>query len=230
MGQFIRDMEPSQRPRERLFELGARALSDAELLAVLMRTGVAGLGAVGVAHALLANAGGLAGVARLDRRELAGLPGLGPAKAAALLAAFELGHRLAMAELQTAERLDQPQVAGEYLVRRLRDRLHEVFGFLSLDDRHRYLDIHELTVGTRNQAPVDAGDLFRRAVLDRASGVILFHNHPSGDLTPSRDDTELTRRLVRGGRVVGVEVLDHIMVAGPRWLSLRSARTDLFSG
>ncbi|MCU0234371.1 MAG: DNA repair protein RadC [Thermoanaerobaculales bacterium] len=230
MSMFIRDLEPSQRPRERLLEYGARSLSDAELLAVLMRTGTRGRGAVAVAHDLLAAAGGLAGVARLDHRELEARPGLGPAKAAALLAALELGQRAAKAEVRTAERLDQPQIAGEFLVRRLCHESREVFGFLSLDGRHRFLAIHELSLGTRNQAPVDAAELFRRAVLDRAAGLLLFHNHPSGDLEPSRDDLDLTRRLARGGQVVGVSVLDHILVAGGRWLSLRSARADLFAG
>ena len=229
MTECIRDMEPSQRPRERLSEFGARSLSDAELLAVLMRTGTTGRSAVTVAHELLAEEGGLAGIARLDHRELVARRGLGPAKVAALQAAIELGQRFAKAELRAAERLDQPQIVGEFLLRRLRHESREVFGFLSLDGRHRYLAMHELSLGTRNQAPVDAAELFRRAVLDRAAGVLLFHNHPSGDLEPSRDDLDLTRRLVRGGQVVGVSILDHLLVAGGRWLSLRSARCDLFS-
>ena len=228
--QCIRDMEPSQRPRERLVEYGVSSLSDAELIAVLLRTGRRGHGAVAEAHRLLAEAGGLAGVARLDLGELTSRPGLGPAKASTLLAALELGQRVAKAELRTAERLDQPQIAGEFLVRRLGRESREVFGFLSLDGRHRYLSSHELTLGTRTQAPVDAAELFRLALQDRASGILLFHNHPSGDLEPSRDDLDLTRRLVRGGVVVGVGVLDHLIVAGGRWLSLRSTRADLFAG
>jgi DNA repair protein RadC len=229
MTQYIRDMEPSQRPRERLLEYGARSLSDAELIAVLMRTGRRGRGAVVEAHSLLADAGGLAAVARLDHRELVARPGLGPAKAATLLAAIELGQRFAKAEVQTAERLDQPQIAGEFLVSRLQRETREVFGFLSLDGRHRYLATHELTLGTRTQAPVDGAELFRLALLDRATGVLLFHNHPSGELEPSRDDLELTRRLVMGGQLVGVSVHDHLIVAGGRWLSLRSSRADIFA-
>ena len=229
MTQYIRDMEPSQRPRERLLEYGARSLSDAELIAVLMRTGRRGRGAVVEAHSLLADVGGLAGVARLDFRELVARPGLGPAKAATLLAAVELGHRFAKAEVRTAERLDQPEIAGEFLVSRLQRESREVFGFLSLDGRHRYLATHELTLGTRTQAPVDGAELFRLALLDRATGLLLFHNHPSGDLEPSRDDLELTRRLVMGGQLVGVSVHDHLIVAGGRWLSLRSSRADIFA-
>ncbi|MFV2072343.1 MAG: DNA repair protein RadC [Thermoanaerobaculales bacterium] len=226
----IRDMEPSQRPRERLLEYGVSSLSDAELIAILIRTGRRGCGAVTEAHRLLAEVGGLAGVARLDLGELTSRPGLGPAKASTILAALELGQRVAKAELRTAERLDQPQIAGEFLVRRLGRESREVFGFLSLDGRHRFVSSHELTLGTRTQAPVDAAELFRLALQDRASGVLLFHNHPSGDLEPSRDDLDLTRRLVRGGLVVGVTVLDHLIVAGGRWLSLRSTRADLFAG
>ncbi len=229
MTQFIRDMEPSQRPRERLLEYGARSLSDAELLAVLMRTGRRGHGAVAEGHALIVDAGGLAGVSRLDLAELIDRPGFGPAKAASLLAAIEIGLRIATAKLQTAERLDQPEIAGAYLVHRLRREHREVFGFLSLDGRHRFLAIHELSLGTRTQAPVDGAELFRLALHDRAAGVLLFHNHPSGDLEPSRDDLELTRRMVKGGQVVGVSVHDHLIVADNRWLSLRSARSDLFA-
>ena len=228
--QCIRDMEPSQRPRERLLEYGPRSLSDAELLAILTRTGRRGCGAVAEAHALLAEAGGLAGVARLDLNELVARPGLGPAKAASVLAAIELGQRLAKAEVRTAERLDQPQIAGEFLVQRLQRESREVFGFISLDGRHRFVAIHDLTLGTRTQAPVDGAELFRLALLDRASGVLLFHNHPSGDLEPSRDDLDLTRRLVLGGQFVGVSVHDHLLVAGGRWISLRSAKAELFSG
>jgi len=229
MTQYIRDMEPSQRPSERMLEYGARSLSDAELIAVLMRTGRRGRGAVVEAHSLLADVGGLAGVARLDLAELVARPGLGPAKAATLLAAIELGQRFAKAEVRTAERLDQPEIAGEFLVSRLQRESREVFGFLSLDGRHRYLAIHELTLGTRTQAPVDGAELFRLALLDRAIGVLLFHNHPSGELEPSRDDLELTRRLVMGGQLVGVSVHDHLIVAGGRWLSLRSSRADIFA-
>jgi DNA repair protein RadC len=230
MTQCIREMEPSQRPRERLLEYGARALSDAELLAVLMRTGRRGRNAVVEAHSLLADVGGLAGVARLDQRELAARPGLGPAKVATVMAAVELGQRFAKAEMRTAERLDQPQIVGEFLVSRMQRETRELFGFISLDGRHRFLAIHELSLGTRTQAPVDGAELFRLALLDRASGVLLYHNHPSGDLDPSRDDIDLTRRLVLGGKLVGVSVHDHLIVAAGRWLSLRSARAELFSG
>ena len=180
-------------------------------------------------HRLLVECGGLAGFARLGLPELLAQVGIGPAKAATVAAAFELGQRLAKTAMQTAERLDQPHIAGQFLIRRLQRETREVFGFLSLDGRHRYLALHELTLGTRTQAPVDGAELFRLALLDRACGVLLFHNHPSGEIEPSSDDLALTRRLVRGGEVVEVAIHDHLIVADNRWLSIRSARPDVFA-
>ncbi len=229
MAERIRDLEPSQRPRERLLTAGAGSLSDGDLVAVLLRTGRPGRGAVSEANGLLAEHGGLAGLARVDVRELLRRPGCGPAKAATLAAALELGRRLARADAVDAERLDQPEVAGDVLVRLLYGRRTELFGFLSLDSRHRLIGLHELSSGTRTQAPVDPAELFRSALLDDAAGVLVFHNHPSGDLEPSPDDLALTRRLVAGGRTVGIAVHDHLVVAGCRHLSLRRARPDLFT-
>lgn len=229
MGERIRDLEPSQRPRERLLDSGAGGLSDAELVAVLLRTGRQGHGAVSEAHTMLAEAGGLGGLARLDPRALMRRPGLGPAKAATLSAALELARRLAFADAVHAERLDQPEVAGAALVRMLRGRRTEVFGFLSLDSRHRLIARHELSNGTRTQAPVDPAELFRSALLDDAAGVLVFHNHPSEDPEPSPDDLALTRRLVAGGRTVGVAVHDHLVVAGREYRSLRRSRPELFA-
>jgi DNA repair protein RadC len=229
MIQRIREMEPSQRPRERLLEYGPSVLSDAELIAVLLRTGRSGSSAVMTAQEILARAGGLVEVARLAAEELVRYPGLGEAKATTLIAAFELGKRLSHAEINHGAKLDRPETVGVHLVRQLKAERQEIFGFLSLDSHHRLVKSHTLTVGTRNQAPVDAMELFRRALLDEAAGLLLFHNHPSEVLDPSRDDMDLTRRLVKAGVVVGVPVLDHLIVAGARWLSLRSAKPQLFS-
>jgi DNA repair protein RadC len=228
MADRIRDMEPSQRPRERLVREGARALSEAELLAVLLRTGRRGRSAVAEAQDLLASAGGLAGVAGLEVAELLKRPGVGEAKASAVAAALEIGRRMARAEIESGLPLDQPERAGEYLVQELRGERREIFGGITLDGRHRFMALHRLAVGTRRQAPVDVGELFRKALLDGASGLLLFHNHPSAGLSPSADDVALTRRLVEGGSVVGVAVLDHLIVADSKWLSLRCARPELF--
>jgi len=225
---FIREMDDDQRPRERLLRHGPSVLADAELIAILLRTGGARRGAVDEAHALLADVGGLAEAARLDARELLRRSGIGPAKAASLLAALELGRRMATAELRAVERLDRPDSAGAFLARQLAGARNEVFGVVCLDGRHRCLAVRRLTQGTRNHAPVDPSDVFRTALLDHAAGVIAFHNHPSGDLEPSADDIELTRRLATAGRALGVSLLDHVIVGGARWLSLRTARPEIF--
>ncbi len=221
-------MEPDQRPRERLRNQGPESLSEAELLAVLLRTGRPGHSAVAEAHELLTQAGGLEGVARLSARELERRPGIGQAKAAAVCAALELGKRVARVEVPGAHLLERPEMAARYLVARLRGYRREVFGFISLDARHRLINDHDLWEGTRNHVPVDPAEVFRTALLDDAAGVILFHNHPSGEKQASTDDLQLTRRLVRGGRAVGIEVLDHLIIAGPDWLSLRAQRPEIF--
>lgn len=228
MVQFIRELAPSSRPRERLLEFGPVVLSDAELLAVLMRTGRRGRGAVVEANALLVSAGGLPELARWSAAELLGVSGIGPAKAATILASLELGHRIARTRLRESEILGDPEVVGEYLVRRLQVERREVFGFLTVDGRHRLIRSHDHSLGTRTQAPVDPAGLFRSALSDGAAGVILYHNHPSGQLEPSRDDLDLTRRLVRAGDVVGVAVYDHVIVGCGQWLSLRRSRPGLF--
>lgn len=228
MVQFIRELVPSSRPRERLLEFGPVVLSDAELLAVLMRTGRRGRGAVVEANALLVSAGGLPELARWSAAELLGVSGIGPAKAATILASLELGHRIARTRLRESEILGDPEVVGEYLVRRLQVERREVFGFLTVDGRHRLIRSHDHSLGTRTQAPVDPADLFRKALSDGAAGVLLYHNHPSGQLEPSRDDLDLTRRLVRAGDVVGVAVYDHVIVGCGQWLSLRRSRPGLF--
>ncbi len=228
MVQCIRELEPSSRPRERLLEFGPSVLSDAELLAVLMRTGRRGRGAVVEANAILVSAGGLPELARWDAAELLGVSGIGPAKAATILASLELGHRIARTRLRESEILGDPEVVGEYLVRRLQVERREVFGFLTVDGRHRLIRSHDHSLGTRTQAPVDPADLFRKALSDGAAGVMLYHNHPSGQLEPSRDDLDLTRRLVRAGEVVGVAVYDHVIVGCGQWLSLRRSRPGLF--
>jgi DNA repair protein RadC len=223
-------MEESQRPRERLIEGGPSALSDAELLAVLLRTGRRGRGALALAHELLRETSGLAGLARRDFAQLTAWPGLGKAKATSLCAAIELGRRLAVAELRRTEALNRPDAAGRLLIGYMRRLRREVFGFLSLDTRCRLLKINEVSHGTRKRTPVDPADVFRMALLDGASSVLVFHNHPSGDVAPSRSDLELTGRLVDSGRVIGIPVNDHLIVANGAFSSLRCRHPNLFGG
>ncbi len=221
-------MAPEQRPRERLRNRGPESLSEAELLAVLLRTGRPGCSAVNEAQALLAEAGGLEGVARMSAKELERRPGIGQAKAASVCAALELGRRVARTDVPGTQLLERPEAAAQYLVARLRGCRREIFGFISLDTRHRFISDHDLWEGTRNHVSVDPAEVFRTALLDDAAGVILFHNHPSGERQASRDDLQLTYRLVRGGRAVGIEILDHLIIAGPDWVSLRAENPEIF--
>lgn len=222
------DLNPDQRPRERLLRSGAEKLSEAELLAVLLRTGRKGLSAIDIAQSMLAEAGGLVAVSRLSAAELLARPGIGGAKAAAVCAALELGRRLSMQSMFDLRVLDRPEAVGSFLVSLLGSQRREVFGFLSLDSHKRLIRHHELWVGTKNHAPVDPQEVFRTALIDDAAAMILFHNHPSGVLEPSADDIALTRRLVCGGDVVGIEVLDHLLVAGGSWMSIRSHKPVVF--
>lgn len=226
---LMRSIPEDERPRERLLRLGPSALSTPELVAVLLRTGTGSRDVLALAAYLLERAGGVAGLAGMPLAEVLTLDGIGPAKAAALEAALELGRRAAEAELAEGSVLDRPENAGKYLVARLRGRPTEVFGYLALNGRHRLLQVRELSAGTRRHAPVDAAELFRRALLDGASGVLLFHNHPSGSPEASADDRLLTRRLAAAGATLGVPVLDHLIVAGARWVSLRSDEPGLFT-
>jgi DNA repair protein RadC len=217
----IRELRPEERPRERLLELGAAALSDAELLAILLRTGHRGASALDLARAVLAESAGLSGLptlepARLRRR------GLGPTKSAALIAAVELAARLARAEVPERLPLHRPAAAVRYLVLRYGRRDQEVMGALFLDGRHRLLLDKELYRGTINRASVEPRAILKEALLLAASGVLLFHTHPSGDPAPSAEDLAFTRRLAQAGEIVGIQLVDHLILGTTdRWVSLR---------
>lgn len=212
----IRDWPEHERPRERLLAHGAGALSDAELLAIFLGSGPRGRTAVEHARALLAQAGSLR--ALLDRapKQLANLPGLGPARACALAAALELGTRHLAAGLERGEALTDPQRAGEYFARRLRGLPHEVFACLFLDTRHRAIAFEELFRGTIDGAEVHPREVVKRCLAHNAAAVILGHNHPSGASEPSAADRAVTARLREALGLVDVRLLDHFVVGdGP---------------
>jgi DNA repair protein RadC len=209
------------RPRERLARLGGEALSDAELLALLLRTGGRGADALGVASAMLAERGGLLGVARSLPGELAAHAGIGRAKAASLAAALEVGRRVAARTLREGDALRSPADVHRAYHPRLRDALHERFVVVLLDGRHRVLRDVTVSQGTLTASLVHPREVLRPAIRESAAAVILVHNHPSGDPTPSREDRLVTRRLARAGALLGVEVVDHVVVAERGYVSLR---------
>lgn len=208
-------------PRERLDLLGPEALSDAELVALLLRTGERGSDALGVAEALLARVGGLRGLAAAARGELRSVPGVGPVKGAGLEAALELGRRLATRRLRVGDAVLGPEDVFRHFHARLRDAPHERFLVLLLDGRHRVVREVVTSQGTLTASLVHPREVFRPALREAAAALILVHNHPSGDPAPSREDREVTVRLARAGEILGVPVLDHVIVAERGWASLR---------
>jgi DNA repair protein RadC len=208
----IRDWPRAERPREKLLERGPLALSDAELLAVFLGSGVRGGTALDLARDLLSELGGLRALLDAPAERLGALPGLGPARQALLLASLELGQRYLAEGLARGDALANPEDARRYLTRRLRPHPREVFGCLFLDNRHRALRFEELFYGTIDGASVHPREVVRRALACNAAAVILAHNHPSGVADPSRADQLLTRRLQDALALVDVRVLDHLVV------------------
>ena len=217
----VAELLPDERPREKLLERGAAALSDVELLAVLLRTGVRGQSVLEYARRWLDDAGGLAGLAMLDASELQTRHGIGAAKSAELAAALELGRRLAYSRLENRPLLDRPELVADYIVRRHGRERVEIFGALCLDSRHRLVRELVLHRGARTHSLVEPSEVFRRAITANAHALIVWHTHPSGDPSPSEDDLDLSRRLVQAGKLLSIAVLDHVIVAGGGFVSLR---------
>jgi len=211
----------ADRPRERLRAVGAAALADAELVALLLRTGGRGRDALSVARSLLAARGGLRGLAALTERELAAEPGVGPAKAAGLLAALEIGRRVATRLLRPGDGIRGPADVFRHFHARLRDASRERFLALLLDGRHRVIREVEISRGTLTASLVHPREVFRPALRDGAAALVVVHNHPSGDPTPSAEDRQVTDRLARAGELLGVRLLDHVVVAEHGYRSLR---------
>ncbi|WP_038052015.1 DNA repair protein RadC [Thioalkalivibrio sp. ALJ1] len=209
----ITDWPAAERPREKLLERGADALSDAELLAIFLRTGVAGKSAVDVARDLLSRFGGLRPLLQADQAGFCAAPGLGAAKYAQLQAVLEMGRRHLAADLERGDALSSPAATRKFLAARLRDYPFEVFGVLFLDNRHRVIAFEELFRGTIDGASVHPREVVRRALHHNAAAVILSHNHPSGVAEPSRSDVSITRRLTDALGLIDVRVLDHLIVA-----------------
>jgi DNA repair protein RadC len=220
LAELIRELPADERPRERLLAHGARGLGDGELVAVLLRTGRPGHSALVLARELLARVGGMSGLALAGPQALR-RGGLGPAKAATLLAAVEIGRRLARAELPERQSVAHPAAAASYLALRFAGRDQEVFGALYLDTRNRLIGEQELYRGTLNRAAVEPRRVLKEGLLRDAAGMLVFHNHPSGDPTPSAEDLAFTRRLGEAGEVVGIRLVDHLILGGVgRWVSL----------
>lgn len=208
----IRDWPKTERPRERLLDRGAEALSDAELLAVILGSGVRGRSAVEVARQLIAQFGSTRGLLKAEARECMQACGLGPARYALLRAALELGRRHYLDALGDRPLKSSERPVREFLLAQLRGRPYEVFCCLHLDARHRLITFEELFRGTVDGATVHPRELVRQALLHNSAAVILAHNHPSGVAEPSAADELITRRVRDALALLDVRVLDHIVV------------------
>jgi DNA repair protein RadC len=220
-GLLIEEIPLRERPRERLVAGGAGVLSDEELVAVLLRTGAPGVSVVGMARGLVEQHGGLTGLLGATLATLRRY-GLGEAKAASLIAAIEIGRRLARGEIRDRTLLARPAEVARYLLLRYQQRDQEIMGALFLDARHRLIGERAVFRGTLHRAAVEPREILKDCLLRGASGVALFHTHPSGDPTPSAEDLLFTRRMAEAAEVIGVELVDHLVLGGPgRWVSLR---------
>ena len=212
----IRDWPASERPREKLLARGPGSLSDAELLALFLGSGSAGLDAVASARGLLVDRGGLRRLLDLDAPALTKLRGIGPARACLLAAALELGQRHLAAQLERGVALGEPNAAGRYFAQRLRGLRHEAFAVLYLDTRHRALGFEELFHGGIDGAEVHPRVIVQRALAHGAASVMLGHNHPSGNPDPSAADRAVTARLKQALGLIDVRLLDHFVIGdGP---------------
>lgn len=218
---LLKRMPQEDRPRERLLARGGRSLSDGELLAVLLRTGRPGQSALEMARELLDERGGLGGLLASDRAALR-RRGLGDAKIATLLAACELGRRLARARVTARDVFDHPAAVASYLSIRYASSDQEVLGALYLDGGNRLIAESDIFRGTLARASVEPRPILKEGLLRSATGMVVFHNHPSGDPTPSAEDVEFTRRLADAGELVGIRLVDHLILGSAgRWISLQ---------
>ena len=217
----MKDLAPGDRPREKLLRNGVAALGDNELLALVLGSGSRRTGALAVANALLGARGGVHGLVRSTVDSLSRIDGIGPAKAAQILAAVELGRRTLTRPPDARRPLRTPAEAAAYLLPAFGAKPVEQFGIVLLDARHRVLRTTVVAVGALNVTAVVPRDIFREATLAAAAAVIVFHNHPSGDPSPSHDDVELTRRIVAAGSLMGIDVVDHVILGDVGYCSLR---------
>jgi DNA repair protein RadC len=220
----MRDLLPDDRPREKLERYGVRTLGDNELLAVLIGHGIPGHSALDVANALLADAGGVQGLPKLHHRAVSRHAGIGSAQASRIQAAVELGRRtLTRPAVRRLQFLSARDVAA-FLLPRFGAQVVEQVGVVLLDARHRLVATRVISIGSVDQSLAQPRDGFREAMLAGSPAVVVFHNHPSGDPTPSDDDVALTVRIKRAGVIVGVDLVDHVILGDTGYFSMKEQR------
>lgn len=222
---MVRDLPKEDRPREKLIGRGAAALSDTELLAILLRTGTSSVSVLHLAEEVLAKYRdkGLVAIMNMSPQEIATVHGVGLAKAATIVAAVELGRRLSTRAAQKTEKIEGPEDAARYMMPMLRYEQKEHFLVMLLDVRNRVIATSTISVGGLTSSIAHPREVFREAIRHSAAALILVHNHPSGDPSPSREDIQLTRQMMKAGEVMGIPVLDHIILANDEFISIKEA-------
>lgn len=215
----ITDWPVSERPREKLLQQGATTLSDAELLAIFLRTGVKGKSAVDLARDLLTNFGTLRALLESDQNEFCDAYGLGVAKYAQLQAVLEMGRRHLKSSLERGDAMESPHQVRAYLSSKLRHKRREVFACLFLDNKHQIINYEELFLGTINAAAIYPREVVARALANNAAAVVLAHNHPSGIAEPSISDQQITDRLIKALDMIDVRVIDHMVIGDSKVVS-----------
>jgi DNA repair protein RadC len=219
----MKEVAPHDRPREKLERLGASALGDNELLALVLGSGSRQADALALANRLMAHVDGLHGLTRIDLGQLRAVSGVGPARAAQIVAAVELGRRTLVRGVAERPRLQSPREMAAYLLPQYGGSAVEQFGLVMLDTKHRIIRIKIVSTGSLDTTVVHPREVFREAASASAAAIILFHNHPSGDPTPSPDDLLLTTRMISAGAIMGIDVVDHLILADQQYFSLVEA-------
>lgn len=217
----MKDLPSCERPIEKIQSSGVQSVSNQELLAALIGIGSHEASALELAGRILSNQQGLRGLAQADMHSLKAVKGIGPAKAAKLLAALELGKRLYALEADVKVKLNAPTRVYEHFKGQLRYERVEKFCTATVNTKNELLSIKTISVGTINASLVHPREVFQSAIKEQAYGMILVHNHPSGNPEPSREDQELTKRLVEAGKLIGIHILDHIVIGDDRYYSFK---------
>jgi DNA repair protein RadC len=217
----IKNWREDDRPRERLIKYGTSALSDSEILAILLGSGTVGKSAVDVSRALLQEFASLTDMAKSSTSQFMKVEGIGIAKAVLLTAAFELSRRIAISPFDSNKQYDSPDDLADYYIPRLRDSRVETFRTILLNSKNCMIREYVISEGILNSTLVHPREVFRPAILESAASIILLHNHPSGWVEPSKDDKIITEKLVKTGETIGINVIDHIIIGGSKFFSFK---------
>lgn len=221
-GFSIRDLAPQERPREKMIQNGPHTLSNAELLAILIRTGTRDFSALDLGNRILSlSEDGIRHLCDCSVEDLAVVNGIGPSKACQILAGVELGRRMARARIMNPRILNHPREVAAYLIEDMKDLRQEWFRVLLLNNRKQVMGYETISVGTLNASLVHPRDVFEKAIRKNASTIVLVHNHPSGNPSPSDEDRHLTKRLTEAGALMGIEVIDHVIVGNGNYYSFK---------